>query len=449
MAGAIREVRWREGRDRVLLLDGGDTFGDDLLGSFTRGEAIVRIMNAIGYDMMALGNHDFDYGADRTEELQGIARFPMRGANVLRNGSPFLGDPTLVRDIGGVRVGILTLGYHNTDRTGRSDNLQGLTFTDGIEAARRYVPALRQRADLVVLLSHQGAKADRELARQVSGIDLIIGAHSHDRLAPPENVNGVWIAQALSDAAMVGELTVTLGQDGISRVDGSVRELWNDQVAPDPEIAALVEELRRPYRSQLETVLATAEAPIGRRYKSESPFDVVVGETLRDLTEAQISFLPGVGYGVTLQPGPITREQVRALLPHPSKIVAMILTGEQVLEILEQSATNQKPGDPLDSVGGLLQTSGLRWTIDLNQPQGRRVSNVFVGDERVARGWNYRIVTTDGMRQGLHNYTTFAGGREVREHRQTVTDAFEAALQRRGSIGLPRLGNIRLIPAAE
>lgn len=315
-------------------------------------------MNAIGYDMMALGNHDFDYGADRTEELQGIARFPMRGANVLRNGSPFLGDPTLVRDIGGVRVGILTLGYHNTDRTGRSDNLRGLTFTDGIEAARRYVPALRQRADLVVLLSHQGAKADRELARQVSGIDLIIGAHSHDRLAPPENVNGVWIAQALSDAAMVGELTVTLGQDGISRVDGSVRELWNDQVAPDPEIAALVEELRRPYRSQLETVLATAEAPIGRRYKSESPFDVVVGETLRDLTEAQISFLPGVGYGVTLQPGPITREQVRALLPHPSKIVAMILRANRYSRYWSRARPIRSPEIPWTAWVGFFKRRG-------------------------------------------------------------------------------------------
>lgn len=449
LAGAIQQVRRREGRDRVLLLDGGDSFGDDLLGTLTRGEAVIRIMNAIGYDMMALGNHDFDYGADRTEELQGIARFPMRGANVLRNGSPFLGVPTLIRDIGGVQVGILTLGYHNSDRTGSSDNVRGLTFTNGIEAARRYVPGLRQRANLVIVLSHQGTKVDRELAREVSGIDLIIGAHSHDKLNPPENVNGIWIAQALSDGTMLGELTVTLGRDGISRVDGSLRELWNDQVAADPEISAIVEELRRPHRSRLETVLATAEAPIGRRYKSESPFDVLVGETLRKLTGAQVSFLPGVGYGVTLQPGPITREQVHALLPHPSKIVTMVLTGKQVLEVLEQTGTNQRPEDPLDGIGGLLQTSGLRWTIDLNQPAGRRVSNVFIGEESVAIGRDYHVVTTDGMRQGLHNYTTFARGSDVQEHLQTVTEAFEADLQRRGSIGLPRLGNVRLIPAAE
>ena len=97
-------------------------------------------MNALGYAFMALGNHDFEYTADRTRELQSLAHFPMRAANaiVTATGAPFLGDPTLVVNAGGVRVGLLALGYHNTDQTGNKDNTRGLSFTSGIEAARAY-----------------------------------------------------------------------------------------------------------------------------------------------------------------------------------------------------------------------------------------------------------------------------------------------------------------------
>ena len=212
LATAIKALRARHGADNVLLLHGGDTFSDDLLGNLTRGEATIRLMNALGFQFLALGNHDFDYGADRTRELQRIASFPMRAANVTdANGKPFLGEPAQVFEVAGARVAVLALGYHNTDQTGSRDNVRGLSFGSGIDAARQWVPRLRSRADVVVVLSHQGSKVDRELARAVPGIDLIVGAHSHDAISPPERVGGTWMVQALSDAAALGEVTLTLG----------------------------------------------------------------------------------------------------------------------------------------------------------------------------------------------------------------------------------------------
>ena len=450
LAGAIQETREREGAKNVLLVDGGDTFGDDLLGNLTKGEAMIRLMNAVGYDAMTLGNHDFDYGVDRTAELQAIAHFPMRGANVLNaDGTPFLGDPVSVHEVGGIRVGILSLAYHNTAETGSKENVRGLTFTNGIDVARRLVPTLRQHADLVVVLSHQGTKVDRELAQSVSGIDLIIGAHSHDRITPPQKVGGAWIVQAMSDDAVLGELTLTVDHGRLSRVEGRLIDLWNDRIIPDPAVGALVAELRAPYRQQLEAILATATARIGRQYKSESPFDALAGQILRERTGAEIAFLPGVGYGVSIEPGPIPRERLYTLLPHPTKMVTMKLTGRQVLAVLEQTATNLKTIDPLAAVGGMIQTSGLRWTIDLNRPDGQRISDVFVGSTRIEKDRTYTVVTNAGLRGGLHRQTEFARGQDIIEAKDSVTAIVEAGLIKRGTIGLPQLGMIRLIPAAE
>ena len=447
LATAMKALRDRAGADKVLLLHGGDAFGDDLLANLTRGEATIQLMNALGFQFLVLGNHDFDYGAERTRELQGIATFPMRGANVTgANGSPFLGEPAQIFQVAGARVAVLALAYHNTDQTGSRDNVRGLTFGSGIDAAHHWVPQLRRNADIVVVLSHQGSKVDRELAKLVPGIDVIVGAHSHDAIFPPERVGAVWMVQALSDGAALGELTLTLGPDRrVSHVAGRMHTLWADDYPADPAIAQLIERLRAPHRAALEAPVATAVERIGRRYRSESPFDALSGEILREHTGADIAFLPGVGYGVSLEPGLVTRETLAALLPHPTKVATVVLTGRQIQEVLEQSATNQKPDDPMDGVGGLVQTSGLKWTIDLTRPAGQRICDVRVGDMPIDPGRDHRVVTHESMLKGLHRYRSFAAGREPKVSEQSVTEVVEAALRRRGTVRAPQLGNVTLI----
>lgn len=447
MATVVQSLRSRHGAGNVLLLHGGDAFGDDLLGNLTRGEATIQLMNALGFHFLALGNHDFDYGAQRTRELQAIARFPMRAANVTEaGGRPFLGDPAQIFQVGPARVAVLALGYHNTDQTGSQENVRGLGFSSGIAAARDRVPLLRDRADVVVVLSHQGSRVDRELAGSVPGIDIIIGAHSHDAIFPPERVGGAWLVQALSDGAALGELTLTLdSRRRLTGVVGRMHTLWSDEVPADPAVAALIERLRAPHRAQLETVIATAAERIGRRYRSESPFDVLTGDILREHTGADIAFLPGVGYGVSLEPAPVTREALAALLPHPTKAATVMLTGRQVLEVLEQSARNQQPEDPMDRVGGLVQSSGLRWTVDLTRPAGQRIRDVRVGAAALDPARSYHVVTNESMLKGLHRYRAFEAGREHLVLEQSVTELVEAALKRRGTVRAPQLGNVKLV----
>ena len=446
LATAIERIKKENGKEKVMLINSGDSFSDDLLGNITKGNAMIRLMNELGFQLMALGNHDFDYGVEQTRKLQELAEFPMRGANVLDSttGEPFLGDPVVWMQMGDIRVGLLALGYHNTSLTGSPENVRGLKFTSGIEAAQSYIPKIRQQADVVIVLSHSGTKVDEEIARKVSGIDIIIGGHSHDKIDPPMKIKNTWMVQALSDGTMLGELKIIWQEGKIKDVQSDMHVLWNDSLKPDARISQLIEGIRAPYLQQLEEEITEITEPIGRQYKSESPFDHLAGELLRKETGAEIAMLPGVGYGVTLYPGPLTREALYRLMPHPSKLVTLMLTGTQISAILEQSATNNKPDDVLEGVGGLIQTSGLSWHINYDHPRGKRVSDIKVGQQPLNKNQIYSVVTHSGMLSGIHKYDTFKEGTEVVKHETEVSKILEKQLRLLKKVAAPKMGHIVL-----
>lgn len=168
MATAIKSIRKEKGNDHIILLDGGDTFSDDQLGNLTKGEAMILMMNKLNYDLMVLGNHDFDYSLERTRELETMANFPMRAANIIdqETGSPIFQDPYIILERGDLKIGLLPIGYRNTPLTGNSKNIKGLKFIKGIEAVDKYLPELKTKADIIVLLSHEGMAVDKIIAEK-------------------------------------------------------------------------------------------------------------------------------------------------------------------------------------------------------------------------------------------------------------------------------------------
>lgn len=447
LAAAIKAQRDAIGAENIVLVDAGDTFSDDLLGTLTQGEAIIRMMKALDYDFMALGNHEFDFGIDRLRELAAMAEFPMRGANVIEDatGQPLLGDPVRRIEVGGIRVALVALGYHNSHLTGNPANTKGLTFQNGTETMRALVPTLRPEAEVVVVVSHQGKTMDRKLLEEVEGIDLVIGGHSHDLITPPERIGGGWMVQALSDCAMLGRVTITVSANGTVDVTGVVQPLWLDEVGEDEAMAAMVADLRAPHRDALEAVIATAADRIGRQHSSESPFDQLVGRILREETGAEIAFMPGVGYGVSLNPGPITREALAVLLPHPSGAATLTLTGAQIREILEQTAANQAPEQPVDKLGGVIQTDGIRWTADLLRPIGDRLTEISVGDAPLDPERRYRVVANASMLNGLHRYDSFAEGEDTVRLDRNLFDIVEASFRKSGTVSAPAIGDMTII----
>lgn len=449
LAGKVGEIRKREGENKVLLLDAGDTFSDDYVGNQTRGEAIISLMNALGYDMMALGNHDFDYGVERTRELQDLADFPIRGANVTENGEPVFGQPWKVFTVDGVRIAILALTYHSTDKTASAQSIAGLTYSSGIEATRRYLPEMQRSADIVMLLSHQGTATDRKLARELDGVDIIVGGHSHDIIRQPELVDGTWIVQAMADAAVLGELRLEVGADKkLRKVTGAAHQMWNYQIKPDAGIAEFISRIDEPFAEAMNEVLAYSVDRIPRDYRSESPFDKMVGEYMIEETGADVALMPGVGYGISIYPGNVTRDRLYTLLPHPAKLVTFEMKGSDLLAVLEQSATNQNPGDPMKVVGGLVQAANIGWTVDLNRPLGERVSEVTVGNTPIDRERWYKVATNSGMANGLHRYD-FSGIRGKEVHERSVTQLVEDVMKRKRVISRPASGSTRLVKVYE
>lgn len=439
LATAIKEVRDEKGSGKVLLVDGGDTFSDDQLGNITKGEAMIRLMSAVNYDLMALGNHDFDYGLQRTHELQQMANFPKRAANITdeNTGQPIFGEPYIIKEKNGIKVAILALGYRNTPKTGNPDNVKGLRFSVGKEVAEKYVPELRQKADVVVVLSHEGTAVDEKMAREVQGIDLIIGAHSHDILEPRKKIGQTYIVQAMSDAAVLGETELIVENGKLVDVKDNYHWLWNDQLQPDPEVQALVDQLRKPHLAKLQEQVVESKDVIGRQYKSESPFDKLVGNLLLEGYNGDVAIMPGVGYGISIKPGAVTSEGIHKLLPHPSKIVTLTMTGQQLKQTLEQAAKNLNPDNKLDAVGGLIQTAGIRYEMDLTRPIGQRISNMMIKNQHVSDSKSYRIVTHNGLLTGLHNYEAIGKGQNINKTDQGLTEFVIQQLKEKKVAAMP------------
>ncbi|GAB3199649.1 2',3'-cyclic-nucleotide 2'-phosphodiesterase (5'-nucleotidase family) [Pontibacter aydingkolensis] len=242
----------------------------------------------------------------------------------------------------------------------------------------------------------------------------------------------------MSDAAVLGETELQIVDKKLKDVNVTYHKLWHDQVNPDQEVLQLIAELRQPYVSKLEEKVGESKDEIGRQYKSESPFDKLVGNMLLAGYKGEVAMLPGVGYGITLKEGPITSEDVYKLLPHPSKIATLTMTGAQLKQTLEQSAKNLRPDNKLNAVGGLIQTAGIKYEMDLTKPIGQRISNVRIGNTPVSDSKSYKVVTHAGMMTGLHNYDEIGKGKNVNKTDKLLTEFVIEQIKSKGQIEMPK-----------
>lgn len=426
LAAAINQVRQEAGEDRTLLLDAGDTIADTMIAARTEGRAVVETLNAIGYDAMVVGNHEPDFGpevlATRAKEMH----FPLLAANLIRKSDnrPFV-TPYIIRTINGIRVAILGLAYPNTALTTQEKNVEGLEFRDAIETARAYLPRLRSEAELVIVLSHLGLSHDKELARQVAGIDVVVGGHSHNRMQEALRVGDTLVVQAGAHGSHLGRLDLEL-ENG--KVTGHRRDLIlidSDRFERDPDVARRIaaqlhphEQAHREEVGRSSDVLPRAQTLAGQDAEprdKESPVDMLFADLIRAATTAELVLLPGVGYGVALSPGVIRAAELRNMIPHDSKVVKMTLTGAQIKEILEQSLENIYTEDPRMKVGGIVQVSGLNVKYKRSAPYGKRVSRVMIGDRSLEPTRRYQVATNSLLASGGHRYLTFLKGQDKQE----------------------------------
>ncbi len=420
LAGAIAEAR--KGAQDALLLDAGDLLGDSMIADLTEGKAMVEALNYLRYDAMSIGNHEPDFGTDVLRQRMKDANFTVLAANLIeRKSSKPFAKPYIIKKVNGVSVGILGLAYPKTAWTTASKNVAEVEFQDPVPVVRHYLPKMRQDgAELIVVLSHLGLGGDKILAKAVEGIDVIVGGHSHNRMLKAEKVGTTLIVQAGAHGSDLGRLELTVEQGKVTASACILTLLDHDKVATDDAAEQILNQLLAPYYEALDEVVGRAADWLvraqtlggqeARKRDEESPIDSLFADILREQTGADIALLPGVGYGVAIQPGAITAAQLRQMVPHEGKVVTMRLSGTQIIEVLEQAVENVFTEDPVVKVGGMIQVSGLRFRYDPKMAKGDRVWHVERTEGRWKPSDEYTVATNTMMAGGGHNYRTLTKG---------------------------------------
>ncbi len=458
LATAIKQARADAGASNVLLLDAGDTLGDSMIADETKGRAIIDAMNLMAYDAMVIGNHEPDFTAETLKARIAEAKFPVIAANITEGGKLFA-QPFVIKQVAGIKVGILGLAYPNTPLTTAKKNVVGLNYRPAPEVAREYIPKLRaQGAQLIIVLSHYGLSADKKLAKEVPGIDIIVGGHSHNRMAEAAREGNTLIVQAGAHGSDLGRLDVQLAQGKISASTHKLITLDNASLPADAAVTAVMEKDMAPYREQMQAPVARAKATIARaqtiagqepaKRDQESPADSLFADLIKSRTGADIVILPGVGYGTAITPGAFDAAALRNLIPHESKVVTMKLSGLQIKQILEQSLENTYTDDPHKKVGGLVQISGMTFRYHKNGRYPQRMVAISVDGAPLAPEKIYTVTTNSLLAEGGHNYKTFLEGKDKKEG-PAQFDLVKQAMKEQGELATPTPGRILDLDAAK
>jgi sulfur-oxidizing protein SoxB len=400
LATLVQRIR-AERPGRTLLLDGGDTIQGSATALWSRGEDMVRVMNALGVDVFT-PHWEFTYGLARVRELfgdrEGRGRF--RGDFVAHNVTDgAFGDPVFhpytLREVGGARVGVIGQAFPYTPVSHPRRFLPDLTFGIREEQVQALIQELREarKADLVVLLSHNGIAVDLKLAGRVSGLDVILGGHTHDALVTPITVGRTLVVNSGSHGKFLSRLDLDVRGGRVAAHRYRLLPVLSRALAADPAMAALIGEIRRPHESRLGERLAVSESLLYRRGNFNGPFDEVLLDALLKRADAQVAFSPGFRWGGSVLPGqPITLEDVYAhtALTYPNTWVRE-LTGAEIHRLMEDVADNLFHPDPYYRQGGdMVRLGGVSYAIAPEQPMGRRITDIRVSGRPLEPARRYK-----------------------------------------------------------
>jgi S-sulfosulfanyl-L-cysteine sulfohydrolase len=399
IATIIKSIRAERG-NKMLLLDGGDTWTNSWTSLQTKGQDMVDVMNLLKPDAMT-GHWEFTLGAERVKEITDKLAFAFLAQNMrdsefeepVFEGHKFF-------DQGGVRIAVIGQAFPYTPIANPRWMIPKWSFGIRDEDMRKQVEAVRtQGAQLVVVLSHNGFDVDKKMASRVEGIDVILSGHTHDALPEVTKVGKCLIVATGSHGKFVSRLDLDVQGGEIKNFNYRLIPVFSDAIAPDAEAAALIAKHRAPYEADLKRVLGKTNALLYRRGNVAGTLDDMFCSALLEGRDAEIALSPGVRWGATLLPGQdITFEDVTngCAMSYPN-CYRMTMTGARLKEVLEDVADNLFNPDPyLQQGGDMVRTGGLGFTIDPTQAIGKRISGmtmvksgtpVDAAKEYVVAGW--------------------------------------------------------------
>jgi len=397
VAAVINELR-AEKPGATLLVDAGDTWHGAGFSVVDKGVSMVKIMNAIGYDVMAPGNWEFFYSKEHLLDLVEQANFPIIAFNVSdKDWDEPVFTPYVMEKVGTLNVAIIGLTYPWTALTSAvSGSAQWWKFGIREEAARELIAEIREEhdPDLVVLVSHGGYGLDQKFAQRVDGIDVLVSGHTHDPIFEPVVWNNTIIYQGGAHGKYVTNLDVQVKDKKIVGFSYELRKVQQSQVTPDPEIAKLVDEAYAPHEQKLGEVIGQSDVMIYRRDYWQSPMGNMLTDALRDITASDVAFFPAWRYGATLMPGDITVEDMYNVIPTGGTINTFKMSGKALKRLMNNTLNGFLDRDPYSRVGGdMIRFSGMELVYDISRPYDQRAVSLTVGGEEIVDDKEYAIAS--------------------------------------------------------
>jgi len=420
VAAKIKELKAEN--PNVLVVDAGDTLHGQPFATISKGESIIKIMNAVGYDVMTPGNHDFNYGQGRLLELAKYAEFPIISANVIKQDGTTLLEPYVIKEVGGLKIGIFGLSTPETAYKTNPKNVEGLTFENPVEVAKKMVEELKAKGvDAIIALAHLGI--DKEsvdtsylLRDNVEGIDLIIDGHSHSKLETIDNEGkDVKIVSTGEYNNNLGIVTLTFENGELKTVEPSVFTAEEAaELEVDPEVTAIIGEVNEKNKEITSVVVGKTDVVLdGVREHvraGETNLSNLITDAMLAASGADMAITNGGGIRASIDVGDITMEEIITVLPFGNYVVVKEYTGAQILAALEHGTKNYP-----EPAGGFAQVAGVTFTLDLNEEAGKRVKDVKIGNEPLDLEKTYKVATNDFMAAGGDDYTMLKEGKLVTE----------------------------------
>ena len=428
-----------------LLLDGGDVNTGVPESDLQDAVPDFKGMNLLGYDAMAVGNHEFDKPLGILKMQRDLARFPMLSANIYQSGQRMFA-PYKVFTLGGLRIGVMGLTTEDTFKLVSPDNIKGIEFRSVIAEAGKVVPELRTKADVVIAATHMGhyengnhgtqAAGDVEMARAVNGIDLVVGGHTQNPACmkaenvldreylpgaecKPDRQNGTWIVQAHEWGKYVGRadfeyrngefklvqyalIPVNLKKP-VKAADGKTSLVhYTSEIAEDKAMLALLQPYQDFGQQKLTVEIGSTQARVegDRAVVRSKPasMGLLIGKAMMDKTKADFAVVNAGGVRDSFAPGKLTYKDVLKVQPFGNTTVTVDLTGAEVMDYLN-AAAKMSPGS-----GAFAQFAGINLVIT-----GGTVSSASIGGAPVDPAKTYRMVINNFMAAGGDGYPRMTG----------------------------------------
>jgi len=395
------EVRTLRSDKPTILLAAGDMIQGNNWANLFSGESVMELMNAMRFDAMVTGNHEFDFGQEVMKRRLSEAKFPVLAANV--EGVEGL-KPYLIKEINGIRVAITGVVTEETPQTTHPRNVTGLRFNAAEETVQKYVKELRDRADLVIVLSHLGHHAERLLAEKVDGIDLIIGGHSHTKVDRPVMIGNTAVVQAWEHGKALGVVDIELKDGKIVKLDGRLVDIKPMPGKEDKEITEIVRKYAKRVDALLDEKIGEAELDLDGQNtrKRETNLGNLIADIVRSTAGADAAIIGGGSIRTSIRKGEIRVKHVYAVSPFNNYIVAVRLTGAEIRQALEHGVSGIN-----EDAGRFPQVSGIKFAYSRSAPVGSKVRDILLNGRPLEQDKEYVVATDDFLAAGGDGYKAF------------------------------------------